>query len=168
MNDISKEFIEQSIFRIEENLARIQKCLGELTEKEIWQKPNASSNSAGNLVLHLCGNITQYVISGLGGKEDTRDRDSEFSTEGGFTKQQLNEKITNTINKSVSIIKNINENDLTDVKSVQGYVLTGVAIIVHITEHLSYHTGQITFWTKCLKDKDMGYYAGVDLNKINK
>lgn len=168
MANITKEFISQSIYRIEINLPRIEKCLNELSEEEIWKKPNSSSNSIGNLILHLCGNITQYIISGLAGKPDNRNRGSEFAAKEGFTKSQLLEKITLVINESVSVIKNITEEDLIKSRSVQGYNLSGIAIIVHVTEHLSYHTGQITFWTKCLKDKDMGYYAGMDLNKTNK
>lgn len=165
---ITKEFIEQSVLYFSENLPRIEKCLNELSDDELWQRPNSSSNSIGNLVLHLCGNITQWVISGLGNEPDNRNRDSEFEANSGFTNDELKEKISTTIIKAVSIIKNLDENDLTGVKSVQGDNYSGIAIIIHVTEHLSYHTGQITFWTKCLKDKDMGYYAGLDLNKKNK
>jgi uncharacterized damage-inducible protein DinB len=168
MNPISKEFISQSIYRIQENLPRIEKCLNELSDEELWQRPNSSSNSIGNLVLHLCGNITQYIISGLGKSADNRNRDSEFAATGGFTKTELRNKIASTINNAVSVIKGLSENDLAETKSVQGYNSSGISIIVHVTEHLSYHTGQITFWTKCLKNKDMGYYAGIDLNKKNK
>jgi uncharacterized damage-inducible protein DinB len=167
MNTISKEFIEQSVIYINENLPRIEKCLNELNNDEVWKRPNSSSNSIGNLVLHLCGNITQWIISGLGKEHDKRNRDSEFEASSGYTANELKEKISSTISKAVSIIKNLDEDGLTSVKSVQGNNYSGIAIIVHVTEHLSYHTGQITFWTKCLKDKDMGYYAGKDLNKKN-
>ncbi len=168
MNTISKEFIEQSVIYIKENLPRIEKCLDELNDEEVWQRPNRSSNSIGNLILHLCGNITQWIISGLGKEPDNRNRDSEFEAKGGFTNGELKEKISSTINKAISVIKELQENDLTAIKTVQGNHYSGIAIIIHVTEHFSYHTGQITFWTKCIKDKDMGYYAGKDLNKKNK
>jgi|SRR4030095_8816940 len=168
MNQIAKEFLKESIFRINENLPRIKKCLDELTDYKLWQRPNNSSNSIGNLVLHLCGNITQYIISGIGKKEDNRKRASEFEAKGGFTREELKEKITSNINSAVLILKNLNEEDLTEVKTVQGYRYSGIAIIIHVTEHLSYHTGQITYWTKCLTNKEIGYYSGMDLNKKNK
>lgn len=167
MNSLSKEFITQSVLYFSANLPRIEKCLDELSDEEIWKRPNNSSNSIGNLALHLCGNITQWVISGLGNEPDNRNRDSEFQAKGGFKKDELKEKISSVINKAISIIKNLDETQLTDSKSVQGDNHSGIAIIIHVTEHLSYHTGQITFWTKCLKDKDMGYYAGMNLNKKN-
>jgi uncharacterized damage-inducible protein DinB len=167
MDNISKELIKQSVYRFELNLPRIEKCLNELSDEEIWQKPNSSSNSIGNLILHLCGNITQYIISGLGGKTDERNRDSEFSAEGGISKNELREKIKSTVTDAVHVMKNISEDDLLHVKSLQGFDVSGIANIIHVVEHFSYHTGQITFWTKCIKDKDMGFYSGMDLNKKN-
>jgi len=162
------EIIEQAIFRLEENTPRIEKCLNELSEEEIWKKPNNSSNSVGNLILHLCGNITQYIISSLNEKEDNRNRDKEFTTTSGYTKSELLKKLTTTLDQAIHILKNLSEKDLLRVRTVQGFDYSGIGIIIHVVEHYSYHTGQITFWTKFLKNKDLGFYAGVDLNKKNK
>jgi len=95
-----KEFIGQAINRSEENTPKIQKCLHELTEDEIWQRPNPSSNSVGNIILHLCGNITQYILSSLGKIEDKRERDKEFSTKGGLNKKELFDKLHSTLTPS--------------------------------------------------------------------
>lgn len=165
---ITQEFKSQSIHRIELNTPRIAKCLAELTEEEIWQRPNDVSNSIGNLILHLCGNIRQYAISSLGGKEDTRERDKEFSATGGYTKAELLNKLETTVAEAIQTIKDSTEENLLLVRSVQGFIYSGIGIIVHITEHYSYHTGQIAFWTKLLKNKDMGFYAGLNLNIKNK
>jgi uncharacterized damage-inducible protein DinB len=164
----SNEFIGQSIYRFKLNLPRIEKCLDELSEEEIWQRPNRSSNAIGNLILHLCGNITQYVISGLGKQADNRDRESEFSARGSLGKKELKEKITETVNNAIKVFEELSEKDLLETKSLQGFEMSGVANILHVVEHLSYHTGQITFWTKCLKDKDLGFYSGMDLNARNR
>ena len=165
---LSREFINQAIIRMEENNVRIEKCLALLNEEEVWKKPNPSSNSAGNLILHLCGNIRQYIISSLGKTEDTRERDLEFSATGGYTKKELSDKIFGTVAEAIITMQNINEEDLLDVKSVQGFEYSGIGIILHVVEHYSYHTAQIAFWTKLLKDKDLGFYAGQDLNVKNK
>ena len=166
-NTFAKEFIEQSIYRIEENTQRIIKCLGEIEEIEIWKFPNDNSNSIGNLILHLCGNIRQYAISALSEIKDIRERDKEFSTKTGPTKSELLNELTDTISEAVSIIENIDENRLTKIYSVQGFNLSGIGIIIHVTEHYSYHTGQIAFWIKQIKNKDLGFYAGIDLNVKN-
>src|SRR5205085_2382135 len=74
---------------IDESLPRIRKCLAELSDEEIWFRPNEQSNSMGNLVLHLCGNVGQYVLSGLGGAADHRRRPEEFSERGPVPRADL-------------------------------------------------------------------------------
>ena len=167
-NTFTKEFIEQSIYRMEENTKRIVKCAEEIDEIEIWKSANENSNSIGNIILHLCGNIRQYAISALGETKDIRERDKEFSTKTGYTKTELLNKLTNTIAEASGIIKNIDENRLMKIYSVQGFNLSGIGIIIHVTEHYSYHAGQIAFWIKQLKNIDLGFYAGIDLNVKNR
>jgi uncharacterized damage-inducible protein DinB len=166
-NSLMKEFIEQSIYRIEKNTPRIIQCLEEMDEIEFWKSPNDHSNSVANLLLHLCGNIRQYVISALGASEDTRERDKEFSTKTGHTKSTLLNELINTISEAVGIIETMDEQRLTKIYSVQGTHLSGIGIIIHVTEHYSYHTGQIAFWTKQMRNKDLGFYANIDLNTKN-
>ena len=86
---ISSELLQKSIHFLALNPPRIKKCLNQLSEEEVWKKPNATTNSIGNLIIHLCGNITQYIHSSLGNHLDTRNRDLEFSTEGGLSKNVL-------------------------------------------------------------------------------
>ena len=166
--NISADFKEQSIYRIKESHKRIIACLDMLDESQIWLKPNTALNSMGNLVLHLCGNITQYILSTLGGAPDHRNRDSEFAAVGGKTKAELKSSFNNVIEQSIQCINNADDADLSTIKKVQVYDLTGVGIIIHVTEHLSYHTGQIAFLTKLLLEKDLGFYAGLDLNQKHK
>jgi len=165
---IESELINQTIFRLNENTPRIEKCLGMLSEEEVWQKPNHNSNAIGNLILHLCGNITQYIISSLGEKEDLRNRDYEFEAQGGLSKSALIKKLNHVVQKASGIISNLDHKKLLHVFSVQGFELTGIGIIIHVVEHYSYHTGQISLYTKLLKNTDLGYYAGHDLNAKNK
>ena len=163
-----REFIQQSVYRVNENTNRIVKCLHEIEETEIWQRPNENSNSIGNIILHLCGNIRQYAISSLGNTEDIRVRDEEFSAKDGFNKKDLIVKLKNTAAEAINIIEDLDEPGLIKIYSVQGFNLSGIGIIIHVTEHYSYHTGQIAFWVKQLKNKDLGFYGGIDLNVKNK
>ncbi len=167
MNDFTQEFLSQSIIRMEESTPRILQCLDELSEEDIWKRPNESSNSVGNLVLHLCGNIRQYIVANLGNQPDTRTRDAEFATKGGHDREALKQKMQKTADAATSVIRQQTLEDLMKVRSVQGFEQTGINSIIHVVEHYSYHTGQIAFWTKLLKDKDLGFYAGMDLNVKN-
>lgn len=165
--DFIKEFIFQAIHRIDENTPKLIACVHELQEDEIWKRPNLHSNSVGNIILHLCGNIRQYAISSLGNRKDIRERDKEFSADGGYSVSELMKKLTDTLDEAKSVIQNISAEELLRKRKVQGYTHSGIGIIIHVTEHYSYHTGQIIFWTKLLKDKDLGFYASVDLNVKN-
>lgn len=164
---ITEELIKQAIYRLEENTPKIKKCLDELTEEEVWKRPNTSSNSVANIIVHLCGNITQYILSSLGNVEDKRERDKEFLIREGLSKKELFEKLNSTIDQAISVIQNIDPDGMLRKRSVQGFDLSAIGIIIHVVEHYSYHTGQIIFWTKLLKDKDLGFYSNVDLNKKN-
>jgi uncharacterized damage-inducible protein DinB len=163
-----QELKSEIISRMEENLPRIERCLSELTEAETWQRPNAASNSVGNLMLHLCGNIRQYAISSLGKYDDTRQRDAEFAAEGGQSKKELLQQLTHILNEAFETLRAASDSEMLRKREVQGFQLTGIGIAIHVCEHLSYHTGQLAFWVKLLKNKDLGFYANIDLNVKNR
>ena len=164
---ITSDFKNQSLHYLRLNTPRIEKCLSLLSEADVWKRPNATSNSVGNLILHLCGNIRQYIMSGLGRQPDTRERDEEFRATEGFTKQELLQKLTETVAEAAAVIEATDEDNLLSERKVQGYTLTGAGIIIHVVEHYSYHAGQIAFWTKLLKDEDLAFYGNADLNIKN-
>jgi len=165
--EIAQEFKEQVIYRLDESLRMITIIFDQLSEDDIWKRFNESSNSIGNLILHLCGNITQYAVASLGGLEDKRDRDAEFEAMDGFSKAQLLSKLKNTIKQAQEILSDCSILELMRKREVQGFAFSGIGIAIHVTEHLSYHTGQIAFWTKQLKNRDLGFYDGIDLNIKN-
>ena len=118
--------------------------------------------------MHLCGNITQYIISSLGESQDIRARNEEFSTTEGFSKIELLGKLLETTGKAKDIIALSTAEQLLRNREVQGFNLTGIGIVIHVVEHYSYHTGQIAFWVKQLKNKSLGFYNDKDLTKKNK
>ena len=164
---IHKLFISQSTRYITMSKERIIKCLNMVDDDQIWYCPNENSNSIGNLVLHLSGNIKQYIISGLGEEKDERKRSEEFIKAQAFTRQELLQKIDDIISKAIQIIEGVNVQKLNRTYSIQGFSLSGLEVILHVTEHLSYHTGQIALLTKILENKDLGFYDGMDLNITN-
>jgi len=165
--EIAREFKEQITYRWDESIRMITISFDQLSEEDVWKRFNESSNSIGNLILHLCGNISQYAIASLGNLDDNRDRDAEFNARNGFAKKQLLMKLIETVEKAKQVVMDCSYNQLMTKRSVQGFTFSGIGIAVHVTEHLSYHTGQIAFWTKQLKNKDLGFYDGMDLNIKN-
>lgn len=170
MGDLDRfrsEFIQNSCYRMDESLRMISISLAKVSEAQVWQKPNESLNSIGNLILHLCGNMTQYGIASLNETEDKRQRDVEFSTGGGPNKEELFKKLQTTVNKVKATFRNVSLERLLASKQVQGFEFSGIGNIIHVVEHFSYHTGQIAFWVKQLNNEQLGFYDGHDLNTLN-
>ncbi len=170
MDELSQfrvEFIQNAGFRLEESLRMIRLALDEVSEAELWHKPNAALNSIGNLLLHICGNMTQYGIASLKETKDHRNRDAEFSQDGGLTKEQVLQKLEQTVEETKATLQHISTQRLLQHKEVQGFDFSGVGNIIHAVEHFSYHTGQIAFWVKLMHNKQLGFYDGINLNIKN-
>jgi uncharacterized damage-inducible protein DinB len=148
----------------DESLPRIRKCLGELTVDEIWARPNEQTVSAGNLVLHLAGNVRQYVVATLGGVPDVRERSKEFSQAGPMPTGELLARLEQSLADASRVLDSLDPARLLDSHRVQGFVESGLSILVHVVEHFSYHTGQIAYIVKSRKNVDLGFYRGKNLD----
>lgn len=167
MNTSQRQFelLTQELKRrlLEESIPRILKCLNYLTEEEIWISPNSNSNSIGNLILHLEGNVNQWLIASFLNQPDQRKRDFEFIPQQNIPKELLQKKLEQ-LTKGINLsIQRLEKENLVQEYTVQGFKETGLSIIIHVIEHFSYHVGQITFQTKAMKNIDTGYYSGMDL-----
>jgi uncharacterized damage-inducible protein DinB len=161
---IVNEF-ERRLF--EESYSRIFKCLSLLNEESIWFSPNNQIPSVGNLILHLCGNARQWVLSGIGGSVDNRNREQEFVVQKNIKKSELIFLLENLkVNLKTTILE-MPDSALNERKIIQGFEETGFSILIHVIEHFSYHTGQITTLTKMITNKQTGYYHGFNLNQLN-
>jgi uncharacterized damage-inducible protein DinB len=141
----------------EGHLPRVCDSIQLLSDQEVWWRANEASNSVGNLVLHLCGNIRQWIISGLGGVEFLRDRDREFSEKGPIPRGELIEKLRDTVREASSVIARLSPADLVKPFSIQGYKVTGYEASIHVTVHFAYHAGQIIYFAKMQRAKDLGF-----------
>jgi uncharacterized damage-inducible protein DinB len=139
------------------HLPRILRCLEKLSEKQIWWRPNPASNSAGNLVLHLNGNVRQWILSGLGGLPDRRERDREFSERGPLPRRVLAAKLRKTVNEACRVIARLTPQDLARLHAIQRYQVSGFVALSHVTEHFAHHSGQILYITKMLQARDLGF-----------
>ena len=168
MQAMNTLLIHELEFRlIESGIHRIIKCLEKLSEEQIQYRPNSNSNSINNQILHLDGNVRQWLIATFTNTTDTRERDTEFDSKNQKGRIDLIEIMRKLEVDVRSVFPLINEADLTEIKKVQCYSETQFSIIVHVIEHFSYHLGQITYITKMLLDIDTGYYLGDELNKIS-
>lgn len=141
-------FRETSVDLLENLLGRIEACVGRLTDEQVWWRPNPAVNSIGNLLLHLQGNLSQWVLSGLGGVSFERHRSREFAADRAAKKEDLLEGLRHVVADSATVIRDLGAAELVQPRHIQGYDVDGVYAILHVVEHLSYHTGQIVHVTK--------------------
>lgn len=146
-----------------ESLERTVKCIGMLDQDQIWHRFGSETPSVGNLVLHLTGNVRQWILSTFTEMGDERQRDAEFASLQA-DREKLVQDFESVIERAIEVIKGLDKGELTASYSVQGFEESGTDIVVHVVEHLSYHTGQIALHTKILTNRDLGFYAGQDLN----
>ena len=158
---IQSEF-KRRIF--EESYDRIENCLNRLDENQIWHKPNDNTNSIGNLILHLTGNVRQYICSGLGEQKDIRERSIEFMSSSKCSRDDLDQKLIELRNDVMAVLPNIDKKALMREYEGQGFNEKGISIMIHVIEHFSYHVGQIALYTKLLTNQDLGFFEGIDLN----
>jgi hypothetical protein len=145
-----------------ENLGRIETCLTELPAHSLWARDSENENAVGNLLLHLDGNVRQWILSGIGGGPDTRDRPSEFSARTGANASVLFAKLHGTVGEAADLIHCLPHRRLAEKVSIQGYDTTVLSAIFHVVEHFSGHTYQIILLTKRFTGKDLGFYSYLD------
>ena len=136
---------------------RIARCLRMLSERQIWSRPHRTSNSVGNLALHLSGNVRQWIISGLGGAPDRRERDKEFAQRGAISRQALLGQLRGTVNEACRVLAGLSARDLARRHVIQGFHVTGLEAVQHVTEHFAYHSGQIIYIAKAKLAKDLDF-----------
>ncbi|MFT6244506.1 MAG: putative damage-inducible protein DinB [Salibacteraceae bacterium] len=151
-------FKEFEIRVFDESYTRISKCLNLLNEDEIWYAPNDQITTVGNTVLHLIGNARQWIITGIGQEEDNRERDDEFKVDSRVSKVELESALAELQKDVEPILFGLTNKQINKVTNIQGFEVSGFSILIHVIEHFSYHTGQISLLTKLMKNEDLGYY----------
>src|SRR3977135_3586999 len=142
----------------EDYLPKIERSLDLLTDEQIWWRANPQSNSIGNLLLHLSGNVRQWIVCGVGGAPDNRDRDSEFAQRDRIPSRELLAGLKQTLSEADAALARFDAGKLRDQYSIQGRDVTALAAIFHVVEHFSMHAGQILYITKQLTAHDLHFY----------
>jgi uncharacterized damage-inducible protein DinB len=155
---LDRIFLDLSAKRLEQLFSRIRSCLEKLNADQVWARGSENENAIGNLVLHLAGNVRQWIVSGVGGKPDTRVRDREFSARGEVAVAELAERLQGVLNEAVAVLDQVTAERLAEHVRIQNYDLTVMEAIAHVVEHFAQHTGQIIFATKMLTGEDLGFY----------
>ena len=141
-------FLEFSSRKLQQLAGRIDICLTKLSDEQVWERNADHENAVGNLVLHLSGNVRQWITSSIGGAPDTRRRDDEFSARGNVSRKELRGHLQATVSQATTVIAALNTKRLSDRLVIQGVEVSVLAAIYHVVEHFAMHAGQIIFITK--------------------
>lgn len=148
----------------EEYWPRMFQCLDECDPEMLWHQSNKNTNSIGNLVLHLEGNMRQWLLHGVDGHKDDRNRKWEFEHDKQLPVAELKERMLGLQSEIEVLLSDIGAGQLSEEKTIQGFNTTVLGALIHVTEHFSYHLGQISLLVKLNKNIDLGYYAGRDID----
>ena len=157
--EIGTTFLSQARLHLKNDfLPKIQRCFDLLNENDIWWRSHDTNNSIGNLALHLAGNVRQWIISGVGGEPDVRERQKEFAQREALPKEKLLSALVSAVEGSDQVLANFPVERLMEKKVIQGFNQTTLQAIFHVVEHFSFHTGQIIYITKLRKGIDLKFY----------
>jgi hypothetical protein len=159
---VEEIFLAEAAGKLAENLSRIETCVPKLAPGVLWARGSENENAVGNLLLHLEGNVRQWILSGIGGAPERRDRPAEFSARSGPRGAELVANQRDTVNDAIGVIRALPHPRLSEAVRIQGYDTTVLAAIFHVVEHFSGHTYQIILMTKHATREDLGFYGYLD------
>ncbi len=156
---LAQMFLEFSRKKLlEQYWPRLRGCVESLSEEQIWWRPNPACNSVGNLLLHLNGNVTQWIVASFNRLDDGRDRPSEFHERAQPTGKVLLDRLGATLDEVAKVLARITPEELASTYQIQGYTVKGLDAIYQVVEHFGLHYGQILYITKTLRGEDLGFF----------
>ena len=148
---------------IESVLAPPAELVEPLTDEQVWWRPNHACNSVGNLLLHLNGNVGQWLIAAFNGLEDTRNRPAEFNERRRIAGKVLLQRLECNAAGSRKCLDRLTPRGLAATYHIQGYTVRGLDAVYQVVEHFGLHYGQILYINKLLRGEDLGFYRELNL-----
>jgi uncharacterized damage-inducible protein DinB len=156
---VSGNFIARSRYWLtKEYPIKIRRCVDVLPRQALWARPNQNSNSVGNLLVHLTGNVSEWILGGVGGRSITRNRAGEFAQRAGADGPELLANLEAVLQEADSVLINLSEQDLERSIVIQARETTFLGAVYHVVEHFAMHSGQIIFLTKIYAPNKIHFY----------
>lgn len=149
MSDLPAAFVRESAGLLRDTyVPRLAEALAALPEGDLWWRPHPDVIAFGTILLHLEGNVRQWIVSGLGGSPDARDRASEFVARDGSPGEELLVRLRATVDEACTVIEGMDDAALLAPVTIQGFEVTGAHAVYHVVEHFSWHAGQAVWVAK--------------------
>jgi hypothetical protein len=153
-NQIGALYLAESRKQFIKARDRINHCLNQLDNADIWWTPQEPCNSIGIILQHVCGNLRQWVLAGVGGAPDTRNRPEEFEMKERTSKADVQQMVNKVFDDVLAALKNLAPESLIDQKRIQGFDASVLGAIYVAVTHLDIHGGQILYITRLRKGAD--------------
>jgi len=161
--DIATLFLDFSRHKLfAQYWSRMHTTVEPLTEEQVWWRPNDASNSIGNLLLHLNGNVYQWLVASFNQLEDDRNRAAEFNQRGEMPASVLLDRLGSTMEQARLVLDRLTHADLVARYEIQGYHVSGLDAVYQVVEHFGLHYGQVVYIAKSLVDADLGFYSNLN------
>lgn len=147
-NRLASSVTKEAANCIDYGLNKIQHCLNQLDEGQVWWRPEPGMNSIGNLLLHLAGNVRQWIVAGVGDLEDTRQRHQEFAERDELPKGELLQSLVAVLAEAKRTMEAASEADLLTETRIQGHDVTKLGAIWHSVTHFQGHVQEIIGMTR--------------------
>jgi hypothetical protein len=147
-SDITAAFLTENRNTLDKMRRKIVHCLNQLSDADVNHRAFDGANSVANIVTHLCGNVGQWIVSGVGGAALNRDRPSEFRQDMSATRGELVEKLNATIAAADAAIAAVTAETILSPRKIQGYDTHVLGAIFHAVTHFEGHTHQIVYMTR--------------------
>jgi hypothetical protein len=145
---IGREYLAAARRRLEACHERLLHSLGQLDDRQVWWRPHESLNSVANIVLHVCGNLRQWIISGVGGAPDVRDRLAEFTERAPIPRDELLRRLGEVVREADAILAGLDEGALLRPRTIQGFDESVLSAIFDCVAHLGGHTQEVVYITR--------------------
>jgi uncharacterized protein DUF1572 len=129
----------------------IRECLAALDDDQIWWRPNEASNSVGNMVLHLTGNLNHYLGRGVASSGYKRTRAAEFAEKGPVPREELLRRFEEALGWARRAFERITPESLMDTAELGEESMEIARLVISVTTHFNGHVGQIIYVTKMVK-----------------
>jgi uncharacterized damage-inducible protein DinB len=165
--DVPALFLEHSRHILLEHCwTRLKSSVESLTDEQLWWRPNEACNSIGNLLLHLNGNVREWLVVSFNRLEDNRNRPAEFNQRELISASALLDQLGATIQQASEVLARLTPADLLARYEIQGYKVSGLEAVYHVVEHFAMHYGQVLYIVKTINGADLGFYS--ELNKTGR
>lgn len=148
--EVTQQVCTAGSHQLDDSLGKIEHCVGQLTDEQIWWRPRPEMNAIGNMLLHLSGNLRQWIVCGIGGAVDQRVRSAEFSRVDGIPKSTLLQSLQQTVREAQECLARTSDEGMLVARRIQGFDVTGWEAVFHTLPHFQGHTQEIICLTRLI------------------